>query len=117
MGPENTYNRGSLQVDNIYVLPLLRQFEFEVLLTTEGVCGADHKALIFQIPRKALGIGQLPQQKYKRQQLKMQDPKIQNRYFKEYKSQCSQQDFQMNERTLGSNHTGEGTEPNATGGI
>jgi len=62
MGPENTYNRGSLQVDNIYVSLLLRQFEFEVLLITEGVCGADHKALIFQIPRQALGIGQLPQQ-------------------------------------------------------
>jgi len=91
MGPENTYNRGSLQVDNIYVSPLLRQFEFEVIPTTEGVCGADHKALIFQIPRQALGIGQLPQQKYKGRQLKIQDPRIQDRYLKEYKHQCFQQ--------------------------
>jgi len=77
-GPENTYNRGSLQVDNIYISPLLRQFEFEVLPITDGVCGADYKALIFQIPRQALGIGQLPQQKYKGWQLKIQDPMIQN---------------------------------------
>jgi len=60
-GPEATYNRGTLQVDNIYVSPLLWQLEFEVLPITEGVCGADHKALIFQIPWQALGIGQLPQ--------------------------------------------------------
>jgi len=65
-------------VDNIYVLPLPRQFEFEVLLVTDRICGADHKALIFQIPRQALGIDQLPQQKYKGQQLKMEDPMIQN---------------------------------------
>jgi len=29
----------------------------------------------------------------------------------------STEDFQMNKRTLGSNHTGEAIEPNATGGI
>jgi len=90
-GPESTYNRGSLQVDNIYVLPLLREFEFEIIPITEGVCGADHKAVIFQIPREALGIDQLPQQKYRGRRLKMQDPKVQHRYLKDYKDQCSQQ--------------------------
>jgi len=46
-GPKATYNRGLLQVDNIYILPLLQQFQFEVLPITKGVCGADHKALLF----------------------------------------------------------------------
>jgi len=55
------------------------------------VCGAIHKALLFHIPRQALGIGQLPQQKYRGWQLKMQDPMVQNWYIEEYKSQCSQQ--------------------------
>jgi len=55
------------------------------------VCGANHKALIFQIPRQTLGIDQLPQQKYRGWRLKMQDPKVQHQYLKDYKDQCSQQ--------------------------
>jgi len=78
-------------VDNIYVSPLLQQFEFKIIPITEGVCRADHKALIFQISQQALGIDQLPQQKYRGRRLKMQDPKVQHRYLKDYKDQCSQQ--------------------------
>jgi len=78
-------------VDNIYVSPLLRQFEYKIIPITEGVYGANHKAVIFQIPRQALGIDQLPQQRYRGRRLKMQDPKVQHRYLKDYKDQCSRQ--------------------------
>jgi len=77
-------------VDTLYVSPQLRSLEFDVIPISEGICGADHKALLIRIPKSILGMGHLPQQQYRGRQLKIQDPHIQTRYNKELKKQCLQ---------------------------
>jgi len=63
-GGEATYNRGSLQVDNIYVSSTLQHLEYTMVPIDEGVSGADHKALLLQIPKTEMGIGPMPIQKH-----------------------------------------------------
>ncbi len=85
---EATYNRGSLQVDNIYVSPTLRHLEYTMVPINKGVSGADHKALLLQVPKTEMGIGPMPIQKYQGRHLKLQDPHTREKYLKTYKHQC-----------------------------
>jgi len=36
---------------------LLKEFKYELKKIDEGICGADHRAMILVIPTQALGIG------------------------------------------------------------
>jgi len=54
---KRSYNQGCNQIDVIYVSPLLKEFEYELKEIDEGICGADHRAMILAIPTQALGIG------------------------------------------------------------
>jgi len=46
---EASYNWGSNQIDAIYVLLLLKEFDFELWDIDDGICGTDHRAMILEI--------------------------------------------------------------------
>jgi len=52
--PMATHTRGSNQIDNVYVSPLLAQVSVGFLLPSLGVLGADHSAIWLDIPAELL---------------------------------------------------------------
>jgi len=78
--PTATHTRGSNQIDNVYVSPLLAQVSAGFLSPSLGVLGADHSAIWLDIPAELLSFTLTSPQAFKARRLKTTHPKIRDAY-------------------------------------
>jgi len=85
-----TYNQGQKKLDNIYMLPILKEVSGGFILASEAILGADHAALWIDIPSNILKLDTASSTRQTARRLKTAHPAIRDAYLDKYTTFCAQ---------------------------